>query len=210
MITHLVRKKLMDSEICISNLVYEPSDDSYLVVDYIMKHPDEFNGKSIIDLGSGSGILSLFALKYGAKYVLAIDINPFAAVTTKCTLEINGYDSFDIINCDSLSCLRKGVPFDIVLFNPPYLPIDMNHKECNDWLSMSWCGGEKGVEVTKTALEYLGKLFLPERIFVVVSSLGEEMEVLRMLAKQGYETSIVNSMSFFFEEIRLVRGVING
>ncbi len=45
--------------------------------------------KTVLDLGCGTGILSLVCVKLGAKKVLAVDLNPLACITTRKNLRLN-------------------------------------------------------------------------------------------------------------------------
>lgn len=49
----------------------------------------ELQGKTVVDFGCGSGILSLAALKLGAKKVIGIDIDPQALQASKANAERN-------------------------------------------------------------------------------------------------------------------------
>lgn len=49
----------------------------------------EIVGKSFLDIGSGSGLHSLAALRLGAKSVVALDIDPNSVETSRATLERN-------------------------------------------------------------------------------------------------------------------------
>lgn len=203
-------RKINGLTVCVSEGVYEPSDDSFLLIDYMLSNPDELRGKTVVDVGSGTGILSLFALSQGARHILAIDINPAALRATKCTLEANGYESFDVIGCDTLACLR-GVDFaDVVLFNPPYLPVDLSDEECQDPLSLAWCGGASGTEVALRAINVISRVGPPGTFLIVLSSLGDYEKVIDRLRELGYKIKIVSSKRFFFEEIMLIRGERDG
>ncbi|PCI58457.1 MAG: 50S ribosomal protein L11 methyltransferase [Gammaproteobacteria bacterium] len=50
----------------------------------------DLTGKTVVDFGCGSGILSLAALKLGAKAVIGIDIDPQALQASKANAERNG------------------------------------------------------------------------------------------------------------------------
>lgn len=50
---------------------------------------DEIEGRTFLDIGSGSGLHSLAALRLGAKSVTAVDIDPNSVETTRATLEQN-------------------------------------------------------------------------------------------------------------------------
>lgn len=53
----------------------------------------------MLDVGTGSGILSIAAIKLGAKYALGTDLDPCAISATKENMEVNGIgeDQFDLI-----------------------------------------------------------------------------------------------------------------
>ena len=46
-------------------------------------HRIDFSGKTVVDVGAGSGILSLFAAKAGAKKVYAIEASSVAEAARK-------------------------------------------------------------------------------------------------------------------------------
>ncbi len=61
----------------------------------IMAHEANFKGKIVIDVGTGTGILALFAAKAGAKKVYAIEGSPDMAKAAQQVIEKNGFE--DII-----------------------------------------------------------------------------------------------------------------
>ncbi len=55
------------------------------------------NGDSVLDLGTGSGILSILSVLFGAGKVTAIDIDPNAAPAVEQNLRDNGMDEKDVL-----------------------------------------------------------------------------------------------------------------
>ncbi len=74
------------------------------------------NGKSVCDIGCGSGILSITAAKLGAKSVTAIDIDPLSVDATITNSKLNGTE--DIINVIEGDLLNSSSSkFDIIFAN---------------------------------------------------------------------------------------------
>jgi predicted nicotinamide N-methyase len=57
---------------------------------YILDHPETVRGKRVVDLGSGSGVVAIAAMKAGAMNVTAVDIDPNAIVASQLNAEANG------------------------------------------------------------------------------------------------------------------------
>lgn len=57
---------------------------------YVLDHPDEVAGKRVVDFASGSGIVGIAAMRAGAGYVLATDIDPFCGAALAVNGELNG------------------------------------------------------------------------------------------------------------------------
>ena len=60
-------------------------------------------GMSVLDLGTGSGILAIAAVKLGASSVLAIDIDPVAVKAARSNIRINGVEDHVQVKRGSLS-----------------------------------------------------------------------------------------------------------
>lgn len=72
-------------------------------------------GERVLDVGCGSGILGLCALRLGAAGVVAADIEPGAVEATRRNAHVNGMDGRLEATLDPLG--RIDGPFDVVLAN---------------------------------------------------------------------------------------------
>lgn len=57
---------------------------------YLLDHPHEVAGKSVVDLGTGSGLTAIAAKLAGATSVLAADIDPLALASVRLNASANG------------------------------------------------------------------------------------------------------------------------
>jgi ribosomal protein L11 methyltransferase len=65
-------------------------------------------GKDVIDIGCGSGILSITALKLGAKQALAIDIDPLSIKATIENAQLNSLEDKIEVGLGSVSEVVRG------------------------------------------------------------------------------------------------------
>jgi predicted nicotinamide N-methyase len=59
---------------------------------YVLDHPEIVRGKRVLDIGAGSGLVGLAAVKAGAADVLAADIDAFACAAIRLNAAANGCD----------------------------------------------------------------------------------------------------------------------
>jgi ribosomal protein L11 methyltransferase len=74
-------------------------------------------GERALDLGCGSGILSIVAAKLGAKSVTAVDIEPIAAQVAQENVRRNRVTRIVQVKEGTLENARGGPPFDLVVAN---------------------------------------------------------------------------------------------
>lgn len=181
-------------DISATNEVYNPSDDSYLLLKVLEVSP----GQSFLDMGCGTGILGLHAARLGAK-VIAADINPHAVECTRRNASANGIRIGAIV-----SDLFDKIPgnFDIISFNPPYLP---GKETSTSWIEKAWSGGEEGSEVASRFIGYAWRHLNPGgSVYIILSSIGGFMSAVKT-ARDRYDIEMLEEKRMFFESIYAYR-----
>jgi release factor glutamine methyltransferase len=172
--------------------VYEPSDDTWIAVEALERlEALGYRFESVLDLGSGTGVLAAVARAlFNPSLVAAVDLSPYAARATRLTL---GPDAL-VAQCNGGRCLRGR--WDLVILNPPYLPAGANEvKACKGLLDMAW-SEEAGHEVLCRAAGDLGSW-----VVIVRSSLSA-LDVDSCLSSMGFsKVATLSNRAFMFERI---------
>ena len=121
-----------------------------LLISYIKKL--DINNKTFLELGTGSGLISILAAKRNA-IVTAIDINPIAIQNLKENSVKNNVD-LNIIESNMFTNVPKQ-KFDIVIIAPPYYKRNPSTYRDHAW----YCGenGEYFQSLFSTIPDYLEK-----------------------------------------------------
>lgn len=167
--------------------VYPPSEDSYFLIKCL-----RVGKEKALDMGTGTGIIALNMAGQGA-WVTAVDKSPVAVANTRENMEKNKLD-IQVIQSD----LFRNVPgrFDVITFNPPYLPTRFPKDD-------SWDGGTEGIEISWRFLtDASDHLTENGRIYLLLSTLGDIQKLLNHF-KQYYHFQELDTLPFFFEKIRV-------
>ncbi len=170
--------------------VYPPSEDSVMLIEALDISP----GETVLEIGCGSGAVSIHCARYGADVVCG-DINPAAVRLTRANAERNGV-ILEAVETDVFSGI-DGV-FDTIIFNLPYLPVQEEGE-----LAKAWSGGTDGMGPLPRLVEYAPN-YLREggRIVIVVSSLMDQTKLEAMLAHCNVK--VIAELPLFFEKLRVL------
>lgn len=143
----------------------------------------KLSGTKFLELGCGSGIISILAIKSGA-IVTASDINQKAADNTKINSESNGVDITVVVSDLFDNILDQ--KFDWIVVNPPYYPKEAKNEEDFAW----FCGSD---------FQFFRKFFLQLKQFTkndsnVIMILSEDCNIKKI-------KSIAIEHTFSLEEI---------
>lgn len=145
------------------------------VLPYMKKRATIFKNAKVLDVGSGSGIIALYAVKLGAASVVATDIDPNAIATINLNKRKLVYS--DQIEArlvaketpEAFSTIGEDEKFDIIISNPPY-SLELSILENTVWadtgvLGLSLVSGlKKHLTKNGTAILYFGNHFYQQVI----------------------------------------------
>lgn len=172
--------------------VYEPQEDSFLLEKYVKKYA---LGR-VLDLGTGSGIQAIAAAQNKlVREVIAVDINPDAVKQFQDIITKNKYKKIQVLVSDLFSNVEG--KFDVIIFNPPYLPQDKDIEDA------ALYGGKKGWELSERFFTQVSKFLAPKgKILFLFSSLTNKIKIDELISQHLLETEeLVKERLPFFEEL---------
>jgi len=175
-----------------SGQVYSPEADTFLLLNAAQAEVKP--GDRVLEVGTGSGCIAAELVRRCK--IVATDINPHAA----CCARDRGVD---VVRGDLFSGIRS--TFDLILFNPPYLPTQPDER-IDDWLEFALDGGTSGrVVIERFAADVDRVLAAGGRILLLISSLTGFDEVSVLFVRNGFSVEPVKQQTVEDEELYVLR-----
>ncbi|MGB4052565.1 MAG: HemK2/MTQ2 family protein methyltransferase [Methanoculleus sp.] len=175
--------------------VYSPAEDSYLLLRAALREVRLTD--RVLEVGTGSGYVAAELVGRAAQ-VVTTDINPHAVECARAR-------GLAAVRTDLFAGLSG--PFDLVIFNPPYLPTAPEER-IDDWLEHALDGGPTGRAAIERFIADVGRvLTLPGRILLLVSSLTGPDAVRELFAARGFVSFIIDSEPLEGETLFVLRAM---
>lgn len=194
--------------ICLHPEIYEPSEDTFQMLESLDFKGDE----KVLEIGTGSGIIALELARQGCD-VVCTDVNPYAVIFSELNYKNNKKlvsGSVDIRYGDLLSVINDDECFDLIIFNPPYLPYRIDEKNTGStWFDIAVNGGIDGLFHTFRFLEEVKKHVKADgKIFFVFSSHSDRNKLNSFLKTNNFKNEIMSSYCFDDEQIDVYKIMI--
>jgi release factor glutamine methyltransferase len=171
----------------------------FLTSEFFAKFIDtlDLEGKTVADVGTGSGVLALAAARAGSMAVAAIDINPAAVAAAARNSCANGFASRVTALCgDLLSSLPPRPRFDVIVSNPPAFP-----GEPRDIADRAWVAGP-GYRDIAPLFQQARQRLKPTGVMYVILSSDSDLPLIGNLArKAGFRARAVGALSILIESM---------
>jgi release factor glutamine methyltransferase len=166
--------------------------------EYVLSLP--LDRKQVLDMGCGSGILSLAAASAGA-FVTAVDINPAAVASARENARRNGLeDRIRVFDSNLFGALPEET-FHYLLFNPPFY-LGKPH----DVRDMAWRGGDD-YGVIRGFIAGASRFLKPDaRIIMILSSDMRIEKVLEIFRAHDFSVDRRRVKRLLFETFSIYEG----
>ncbi len=192
--------------------IYDPAEDSYLLQKHIRQHA---LGR-VLDMGTGSGILALTAITNpNVHYVLAVDRDAKAVEALQAKIRQQKLRKIEAIQSDLFSSVQG--KFNLILFNPPYLPQEKGKQKTGKRTEerteeridpedavedAAIYGGNKGWETIQRFMAAASEHLFPDgKILLLFSSLTNGKRVEQILKSRLFNFHELDRQKLAFEEL---------
>lgn len=159
----------------------------------------DLHGKTVAEVGTGSGILSLAAARAGAATVVAVDINPNAALSAADNARLNKLDDRVCPLCSNLlSAIAPRPLFDVILSSPPSFA-----GEPRDVADRAWHAGPGYRDIAALFVQAKERLKPGGRVYLLLSSDSDLGKLGRLIADAGFHASLIDEHSILIESFIL-------
>ena len=167
--------------------IYQPAEDSFLLQKYIKRYAE---GR-VLDMGTGSGIQAKEAVKSSiVREVIAVDINKIAIEKLKS----ENIRKIKAIHSDLFENIEG--KFNLIIFNPPYLPQDEGIAD------EAIYGGKKGWEISERFFSQTNKHLVGNgKILFLFSSLTNKVKINQILSNYLFHHQELAKEKHHFEEL---------
>jgi release factor glutamine methyltransferase len=157
----------------------------------------DLRGKRVLDIGTGSGILALAAARNGAESVVAVDINPNAALSTAENARSNGFGGRVRAVCSNLlSALGGETRFDVIVTNPPYFA-----GEACDLTDRAWHAGP-GCRDIAALFEQARERLAPGGCAYLLISSDSDLDLFgKLIERAGFRARLAAQRSLLVESL---------
>lgn len=169
-------------------MIYEPAEDSELLLEIALKEVRKED--DVLEIGAGSGFIAENLLGK-CRFLLVTDISPFAVRELR-------KKGLEVIRTDIAKGIKK--KFSLILFNPPYLELEDELKRGN-WEDLAVDGGKDGLEVICRFLDSLRSIMAENGRAILIFSSINTPRIFEEVLQRGFRYEIVGERRLFFERI---------
>ncbi len=169
-----------------------PRDETEILVRKAVDIINKNNYKLALDVGTGTGCIACMVANYSIAQVIGLDISSDALqIALNNASRLNLYNKAIFRKSDIFSNVRENEKFDIIISNPPYIPIKEKaniQKEVSFDPDLAlYTNDEKGLEFYEKITKEAYKVLNSKGHLAFEMGLGQSEDVKNILLNNGFE-----------------------
>ena len=186
-------REFMGLDFFVKEGVLIPRPDTETLVEEIINICNNKIGLNILDIGTGSGAITVSLAKYLDKsHVVSVDISDIALeIASKNAVSNNVDERIDFIKSDVFSNVSDQARFDIIVSNPPYIRkadisgLDRQVKDFEPYNALE--GGEDGLDFYRRITEESRGYLKQNGILAYEVGHDQASDVSKIMQQNGFK-----------------------
>ena len=183
----------MGSKYVVNENVLIPRGETEQLVMRVLDILRSNNTKKVLDIGTGSGCIPCAIAQGGDYYITSVDISPKALEVAKENVKrLELEKKIKLIESDLFSALDKNTKFDVIVSNPPYIPVGTElQKEVTFEPSTALFANDNGLEFYEKIIPQ-SREFLNDNGFIAFEIGYDQGDaVYKLLEQAGFKNIII-------------------
>lgn len=183
----------MGSKYAVNENVLIPRGETEQLVMRVLDILRSNNTKKVLDIGTGSGCIPCAIAQGGDYYITSVDISPKALEVAKENVKrLELEKKIKLIESDLFSALDKNTKFDVIVSNPPYIPVGTElQKEVTFEPSTALFANDNGLEFYEKIIPQ-SREFLNDNGFIAFEIGYDQGDaVYKLLEQAGFKNIII-------------------
>lgn len=183
----------MGSKYVVNENVLIPRGETEQLVMQVLDILRSNNTKKVLDIGTGSGCIPCAIAQGGDYYITSVDISSKALEVAKENVKrLELEKKIKLIESDLFSALDKNTKFDVIVSNPPYIPVGTElQKEVTFEPSTALFANDNGLEFYEKIIPQ-SREFLNDNGFIAFEIGYDQGDaVYKLLEQAGFKNIII-------------------
>lgn len=186
-------REFMGLDFFVKEGVLIPRPDTETLVEELVNICNNKTGLNILDIGTGSGAITVSLAKYLDKsHIVSVDISDIALeIAAKNAISNKVDERIDFIKSDVFSNVSKEQKFDIIVSNPPYIRkedikgLDRQVKDFEPYNALE--GGEDGLDFYRKITEESRDFLKKNGMLAYEVGHDQSSDVSKIMQQNGFE-----------------------
>ncbi len=191
----------MGEKFIVNDNVLIPRDETEILVRKSVEIIKKNNFKTALDVGTGSGCIACMVAKLSECQIIGLDISKEALNTALDNASrLNLFNKAIFRKSDIFSNVKPGEKFDIIISNPPYIPlsekVDIQEEVKFDPELALFTSDEKGLEFYQKITEQAPEILNKGGYLVFELGINQAEDVRKILEVNGFsEIEIIKDLA---------------